>query len=186
MVSAISLGFAPVTVWLAREQLRYSRRVETAFSLAVVFSATGVVINGGRQVSVTVANRGAASVENLVACVVHGDSHVDIEPAVSLRPGARLDLGGLTLPSTFQGELFLHLSWPEPRSGKPIGGVRYQAVRIALDGEIQLWRWSRLVWFRRFLGFPLGRWKVHKPRRISPRMLPGWPHGPAESDARWS
>lgn len=197
LISLVALSFAPITVWLARAQLAHARDSEIGRSLGIEFQKTGElvndnageVVNDNVVVAVQLTNMGIATIPKLECSIVEGVHHWELDPVYGLAPGEHTAVVRLELERISLDDVFLHVAWPVPETLGKRKGLRYQAVRMNLDQELQRWRWKPMA--RVFRGLdkgrrPMGVWKSFSPRSYSAKNLPGWPVGSPVGSLSWS
>ncbi|TQE43606.1 hypothetical protein EJK80_06250 [Corynebacterium phoceense] len=181
VISSASLGFAPITVWLARQQLKTERIKETAYSI-------NVNITQAEHQSLSITHTGITPLHQVeVWATIHGTQR-QLHEVPKFEPGDKR----ITEPIAGHiDEVFVAWFVPNPQ-GK---GLRAEAVRVQYPAhtskKVDYWQyywWShiRLV-IRSHLGkkwsslsetqtrFPLGRWKPHRHMISRPGDRPGWP-----------
>lgn len=104
---------------------------------------------------------------------------------LSLEPGESPGPVYLNVPRSTLPGLRLHISWATPHPSVHRKGLRYQALRLSLNQELQEWKWYRFESLRRKFHRPLGKWKTVKNPSTDPKSLPGWPNGRAAKTIDW-
>lgn len=138
------------------------------------------------RVGVDLKYRGFELQRGIRVCLVFEEGYFWLlSKDLSLEPGESpgpiyLDVPRSTLPG-----LRLHISWPTPHPSMHRKGLRYQALRLSLNQELQEWRWHRFESLRRKFHRPLGKWKTVKNPATDPKSLPGWPDGRAARTIDW-
>lgn len=175
--------------------LREDRRVrqyDNAYQNVLTFRALGspspALPHSGslERIGVDLQYRGFEPQRGIRVCLVFEEGYFWLVcNDLSLAPGENLGTVYLNvLRSTLPG-LRLHISWPTPHPSMHRKGLRYQALRLSLNQELQEWKWYRFEGLRRKLHRPLGKWKTVKNPTTSPKSLPGWPYGRAAKTIDW-
>lgn len=137
-------------------------------------------------VSIGLHYRGFEPLRSVRFCLLfEGGYYWRIVGDVTLAPGEEAGPKYLEIPRSALPGLRLHVSWPTPHPSTRRRGLRYQALRVNLNHELEEWRWFWPESLLRRLKLPLGRWrKVNNPQ-TSEKSMPGWPHGRAAKTIEW-
>lgn len=192
VVSAISLGFAPLTVWLAREQLRHAKQLDGAQQISLRFERVGIAFSDPQRdirrdkVAIGLSYSGFNPLRGIAVHVLCGSQQISVEGPHLLAPGEERGPIYLELPHNDLEKAHLHVAWQSPHPSQSRGGLRYQAVRMNLNQEVQQWRWHRCEAVRRACKKPLGKWKKIRKLHSSQKNFPGWPDGNTTRHAKWT
>nr|WP_286981401.1 hypothetical protein [Corynebacterium sp. UBA5992] len=190
IIAAATLSTVPATIWLSREQLRHQRQYDQAQQVALMFQKVGTRVftregYAGEEVAIGLRYNGFKKLHGLNVSIVDGNEHTQIGPSQSLEPGESLGPMYLEILSSDLAGVHLHVAWQTPHPRPQHGGLRYQALRLGLEEELQEWRWLPFETVLRRLRLPVGYW--HKVRKVpgDDKSFPGWPHGEPSSKADW-
>ena len=181
-VASLSLGFAPITVWLARKQIKLEKVKETSYSI-------NINLRQAEQLDLLVKHNGISPLHRFSVWVKNDEKHQLLHECPVFAPGDSLETKSLP---QYPDEILV--AWFSPRrSGH---GLQSHAIRIQyLQGQqkqIDEWKyywWTPLrLWIRKRLGksqlnsleenptkFPIGRWKPRRRDIQRPNDRPGWP-----------
>ena len=138
------------------------------------------------KVGIDLTYRGFESRRGIRVCLVFEEGYFWIlSNDLSLDPGESLGPKYLNILRSALPGVRLHISWPTPHPSMHRKGLRYQALRLGLNQELQEWRWYRFESLRRRFRRPLGKWKTVKNPLADPKHLPGWPYGRAAKTIGW-
>ncbi|ERS41859.1 hypothetical protein HMPREF1287_01182 [Corynebacterium sp. KPL1986] len=184
-VASLSLGFAPITVWLARKQIKLEKVKETSYSISIE-------LRQSEQLDLLVKHNGISPLHRFSVWVKNGEKHQLLHESPKFESGDALEAPGL---EQYPDEVLV--TWFVPRrSGK---GLQSQALRVRyhsgqhnrveewkyywwtplrLSLRTRLRRWSYLKLEETPTKAPLGYWKARPHGVDRPGGRPGWPNQP--------
>ncbi|WP_175973576.1 hypothetical protein [Corynebacterium sp. Marseille-Q2823] len=171
-----------------RRVRQYDNAYQNVLTFQTLGSSSQVSQHPGsfEKIGVNLHYRGFEPQRGIRVCLVFEEGYfwllsndLSLEPGESLGP-VYLDVLRSTLPG-----LRLHISWLTPHPSMHRKGLRYQALRLSPNQELQEWKWYRFESLRRKLHRPLGKWKTVKNPSTSTKSLPGWPDGRAAKTIDW-
>lgn len=182
-VAIASLSFAPVTVWLARKQIKLEKVKETSYSI-------NIELRQSERLDLLVKHNGISPLHRFSVWIKNGEKHQLLHESPKFESGDLLETLNL---SRSPDEVLV--TWFVPRrSGK---GLQAQALRVRyrLKQRNRVEEWKYYWWtplrlaLRKRLGksrlssleetptrFPLGRWKSRRPYVERNGDRPGWPN----------
>ena len=191
VLSAVGLGFAPFTVWLARKQLIQAQQAETALSIGLTCSYQGDTVENGKSrfsiFLIEIENLGLSPLRALDCTVVKKNGYTKLGDRADLFPGETLGPLYLDISKNDLEESYLHVAWLVPHRQRGYNGVRYEAVRLKFGSEVpQRWRWFPFQRPRQRLHLQLGKWIDAPHRSFDGKNLPGWPFGRSLEKVSWN
>lgn len=172
-LTVVTASLAPVTIWLAAQQLQHNRQLDLGQKFEVHFTDTG-----GRFLEMTVSYLGYRELIGLEVVLLSGSRSFSYEEVPQcLSPCQRL--GPLLVPKR-QGSTAskIFLSWETPSSATP-SRLRRSALLVGADGEVKQWKYFPCFRLLLRCGLRLGYWKPLERKSFSDRkeqrMRPGWP-----------
>ncbi|MDK6259263.1 hypothetical protein QP119_02295 [Corynebacterium frankenforstense] len=189
VISALSLSFAPITLWLGWLELNHQLRRERATQLKLEFGRTGNTANIGdgptyNSYSVSVRNSGLQSYQQLKCRMVGPQgAYASIGSPTNLASGEELEPTRVWLTDEEAETVYLHVSWTVPRQYQP--GIDYRAVRVHAQGQVEIWRPYRFRALRRWMKKDIGGWRGFKSHPIPIELAPGWPRGKPTTHLDW-
>ncbi|WP_448854095.1 hypothetical protein [Corynebacterium frankenforstense] len=189
VISALSLSFAPITLWLGWLELNHQLRRERATQLQLGFGRTGSTAKIGNgptynAYSVSVRNSGLQSYQQLKCRMVGPQgAYAPIGNPTNLGSGEELEPTRVWLTDDEADTAYLHVSWTVPRRYQP--GIDYRAVRVHARDQVEIWRPYRFRALRRWMKRDIGGWREFTSRRIPIELAPGWPRGKPTAHLDW-
>ena len=188
----LSTLFAILAFWIGRQSLKHDLQYESAYQTTVMFQTIGMVRHDSSEpepkekVSIGLHYRGFEPLRDIRFCLLFEDGYYwRIGGDVTLAPGEEVGPKYLEIPRSALEGLRLHVSWPTPHPSTHRKGLRYQAVRVNLNHELEEWRWGHFEGLRRRFHLPLGKWRTVKNPPVDPKSLTNWPHGRAAKTIDW-
>ena len=180
----LSAVFGLFAYLVGRQSFRHQQQYEGAYQTTITFQTVGVVSHYPSEdelketVSIAVHYRGFETLRGVRVCLLFNEGYYWLlAKDLSLEPGEEFGPKYLEIPRSDLAGLRLHVSWPTPHPSTRRKGLRYQALRVSLDHELEEWRWLWGEWILRKLKHPFGWWKKVKRPPTSEKSFPGWPHG---------
>lgn len=185
LVATASLGFAPITVWLARKQIKLERIKGTSYSI-------NINLRQSEHLDLRVKHNGISTLHRFSVWMKNGEKYQLLHECPKFEAGDLLETRSL---SRYPDEVLV--TWFVPRhSGK---GLQARALRVRYhqhqQNQADEWRYywwtpARLA-VRKRLGkrwsqklqetptkAPLGYWKARRLDVARPGDRPGWPNQP--------
>nr|WLJ25561.1 MAG: hypothetical protein [Actinobacteria phage HS02] len=183
VVATASLGFAPVTVWLAKKQVNLEKVKETSYSI-------NIELRQAEQLDLLVKHNGISTLHRFSVWIKNGEKHQLLHESPKFKSGDLLETRSL---SHYPDEVLV--TWFVPRrSGK---GLQAQAIRVRyrLNQKNRVEEWKYYWWTPLRLGIrrrlsrwwsqkleetptkvPIGYWKARRSYSDRPGDRPGWPN----------
>lgn len=186
VIGLVSLSFAPITIWLTREQLKRQELKDSTFSLGVKISKDEN--DDDRKHYLSVKHKGIAPLYQFSVYGKEGDFSKLLEQKAVFYPGDQIESEFLT-----SGDFEIFYQWHVP-ARSPVG-KREEAYRVRYTSEgtfRERWKehwWTSMRLFvrnrspkfvtkrlrKRRTKFPLGKWEPQRERISREGDRPGWP-----------
>lgn len=183
LVATASLSFAPVTVWLAKKQIKLEKVKATSYSI-------NIELRQSEQLDLLVKHNGISTLHRFSVWIRNGEKHQLLHESPKFESGDLLETLNL---SRSPDEVLV--TWFVPRrSGK---GLQAQALRVRyrLKQRNRVEEWKYYWWTPLRLGIrrrlskrwskkleeiptkaPIGYWKPRRPYVDRPGDRPEWPN----------